>query len=81
MAPIENLTEAQLTAAVNAIDTAIIELGTNAISEYMLDTGQSKQRVVKQDIDSLLVMRNVYYTRLCALQEGGNLTYINNRFV
>lgn len=63
---------------IEAYDDAILALSTNiSILEYNLDTGQSKQRVTRQDIDKMMDIRGVLfqqYDALCArLGYGGSV--------
>lgn len=71
---------AKTKALIDALDDAILQLNTTAILEYHLDTGQSKQRVTRQDVSRLADMRAVLfaqYDALCArLSNGGALQVI-----
>lgn len=67
-------------AIIDALDDAILQLSTTGILEYHLDTGQSKQRVTRQDLARLADMRSDLfnqYDALCArLSNGGALQVI-----
>lgn len=71
---------AKLKAIIEAIDDAILQLSTTAILEYHLDTGQSKQRVTRQDLPRLVDTKASLFTQydaLCArLSNGGALQVI-----
>lgn len=71
---------AKTKALIDALDDAILQLNTTAILEYHLDTGQSKQRVTRQDVVRLADMRaDLFnqYDALCArLSNGGALQVI-----
>lgn len=61
-------------AIINALDDAILQLSTTGILEYHLDTGQSKQRVTRQDVARMTEMRAVLfnqYDALCARRTNG----------
>lgn len=65
---------------IDALDDAILQLSTTAILEYHLDTGQSKQRVTRQDLPRLAETRATLFTQydsLCArLGNGGAVQVI-----
>lgn len=67
-------------AIIDALDDAILQLSTTGILEYHLDTGQSKQRVTRQDLPRLIDSRSDLfnqYDALCArLSNGGALQVI-----
>lgn len=67
-------------AIIEKLDDAILQLSTTGILEYHLDTGQSKQRVTRQDVGRLTDMRSdlfAQYDALCArLTNGGALQVI-----
>ena len=71
---------AKTKALIDALDDAILQLNTTAILEYHLDTGQSKQRVTRQDVVRLADMRADLFTQydaLCArLSNGGAIQVI-----
>jgi hypothetical protein len=71
---------AKTKAIIDALDDAILQLSTTAILEYHLDTGQSKQRVTRQDVPRLVDMRSDLfnqYDALCArLTNGGAIQVI-----
>jgi hypothetical protein len=71
---------AKTKAIIDALDDAILQLSTTAILEYHLDTGQSKQRVTRQDVPRLVDMRSDLFTQydaLCArLSNGGAIQVI-----
>ncbi|MNI26478.1 hypothetical protein D3C77_336910 [compost metagenome] len=70
----------KLKAIIDALDDAILQLSTTAILEYHLDTGQSKQRVTRQDLPRLVDAKADLFTQydaLCArLSNGGALQVI-----
>lgn len=67
-------------AIINALDDAILQLSTTGILEYHLDTGQSKQRVTRQDVARMTEMRadlfNQYDALCSRLTNGGAIQVI-----
>lgn len=65
---------------IEAYDDAILALSTNmTIVEYNLDTGQSKQRVTRQDIDKLIDVRGTLFQQhdaLCARLTNGGVVQV-----
>ena len=73
---LDQLTKAK--ALVDAVDAAIIALTTTSIQSYELDTGQSKQRVTRLDLEQLQVMYDSALNRVATLEARlygcGNIT-------
>ena len=55
-------------AQIEALETAILELTTGQVQQYTLDTGQSRQVVIVQDVPRLQKTLDGLYNRLCTLQ-------------
>lgn len=63
--------QTQITATENqitALNAALLFLATNPHKSYQLDTGQSSQRVTRDDIDRLNAQIDVLLNRLTSLQ-------------
>lgn len=67
-------------AIIDALDDAILQLTVNGVLEYSLNTGQSIQRVTRQDVTKLVDQRGVLfqqYDSLCArLTNGGAIQVV-----
>ena len=58
-------------------ETAIDALGTGGAQEYLIDTGQTRQRVTKLDLKNLQATLDSMlnrYTTACARLNGGNVS-------
>lgn len=58
----------QAKALADAIEAAILALTTGGVQSYELDTGQSKQRVTKLDLDRLNAMYDSALNRVATLE-------------
>ncbi len=63
---LDQLTKAKVLAV--AVDAAILALTTGGVQSYELDTGQSKQRVTKLDLDRLNAMYDSALNRVATLE-------------
>lgn len=67
-------------ALIDALDDAILALSTTGIMEYTINTGQSTQRVTRQDVTRLTEQRAAlfqHYDSLCArVTNGGAIQVI-----
>lgn len=54
--------------AIVAYEAAIMALTTDGISQYSLDTGQTRQTVTRFDLDTLTKQVDLLYNRLSSLQ-------------
>lgn len=52
---------------IDAYETAITALATGGVQEYLLDTGQNKQRVTKIDIQAMQEQLDSLYNRYLML--------------
>lgn len=55
-------------ALIIAYEDAILNLTTNGVQSYTLDTGQSRQTVTKNDVNSLNSALNGLYNRLATME-------------
>ena len=56
-----------------AFEAAVLAIGTGGIEEYLIDTGQTRQRVTKLDLSLLQKTIDSLYNRLatlCARRDG-----------
>lgn len=75
---VELNTEAELIIQIQEVDAAIST--AMGMSEYDIETGQSKQRIKRQKLSELTKYRALLVARLSALRGDGTLHYINKRF-
>lgn len=62
-------------AMIEAYEDALIAIGSGAVESYDLDTGQTRQKVTKQNLKEMQDVLDGLYNRLCILEErlnGGN---------
>ena len=55
-------------AMIEAYEDAVLALGTDGIQSYDLDTGQTRQRVTKLDLDDLNETLEKLYNRLAVFE-------------
>lgn len=63
-------------AQITALETAILELTTGQVQQYTLDTGQSRQVVIVQDVPRLQKTLDGLYNQLatfCARLNGSGI--------
>lgn len=53
---------------IEAYEAAILAISTDGVEEYMLDTGQTRTRVKKQNLASMNKTLDSLYNRLCTMQ-------------
>ena len=55
-------------AQIEALEDAVLALTTGQVQQYTLDTGQSRQVVIVQDVPRLQDTIDQLYNRLCSLE-------------
>ena len=55
-------------AQIEAYEDAILQIASGAVEEYLLDTGQTRTRVKKQNLASLEKILDSLYNRLCTME-------------
>lgn len=66
-------------AMIEAYENAILALASGSIESYDLDTGQTRQRITKQNVGTLQKVLDTLYNRLCVFQSrlnGGNTVQV-----